>query len=149
MLEIERKYLIQSMDWLSEEVKSRHEIQQAYLFQDTSKSLRIRIKNELAFATLKMGKGISRHEFEYEIPLLDAQEMIQLAQLKCLSKTRYEIYVHEHLWEVDVFHGKYEGLMLAEIELTSANESFVLPAWIGKEVTDDPSYLNANLFKNL
>ena len=149
MLEIERKYLIQSMDWMNEATIAKHEIQQAYLFQDDEKSIRIRVKGTKAFLTIKMGKGISRHEFEYEVALRDANEMIQVAQLKCLQKTRYEVSIQGHTWEIDVFHGKHEGLILAEIELRSSDEEFVLPPWLGEEVTNDPRYLNANLFKSL
>lgn len=149
MLEIERKYLIQSDHWLREGIKAKHEIQQAYLFQEEDKSLRIRLKNNQAFLTIKMGKGISRHEFEYEIPMEEALQMIKAAHLKSLQKTRYEILVDAHVWEVDVFHGKHEGLILAEIELSSEVESFKKPDWIGEEVTNDPRYLNANLFKAL
>lgn len=149
MVEIERKYLIQSDHWLGEKIKAKHEIQQAYLFQEEGKSLRIRLNNNQAFLTIKMGKGISRNEFEYEIPANEAHQMIQAANLKSLQKTRYEIQFDAHIWEVDVFHGKHEGLLLAEIELSSEEESFKLPNWIGVEVTNDPRYLNANLFKAL
>ncbi len=149
MLEIERKYLLKSMDWLSEDVKSTHEIQQAYLFQGEEKSLRIRLKDTRAYLTIKMGKGISRHEFEFEIPQTDAIEMIQVAELKSLRKTRYEIQFYDHIWEIDVFKGKHDGLILAEIELTSEDERFAMPHWLGEEVTHDPNYLNVNLFKTL
>lgn len=149
MLEIERKYLIQSNHWLNEEIIAKHEIQQAYLFQEEEKTLRIRLKNNQAFLTIKMGKGISRDEFEYEIPADDARQMIQAAKLKSLQKTRYEILFDAHVWEVDVFHGLHEGLILAEIELSSEAESFKIPDWIGEEVTNDPRYLNANIFKAL
>jgi CYTH domain-containing protein len=149
MLEIERKYLLESMEWKHEFIQSVTTIKQAYLFEDQGKSLRIRIRAEKAFLTIKMGQGITRNEFEYSIPVCDAEEMIEKAELLCLEKERYVIHCNGHEWEVDVFKGKHEGLVLAEIELTNENDEIEFPSWIGQEVTHDPAYLNVNLFKNL
>lgn len=149
MLEIERKYLLESMDWKSEDIQSVSNIKQAYLFEDLDKSVRIRVRSDQAFLTIKMGKGITRNEFEYLIPVLDAEEMIEKAALLCLEKDRYVIHHKGNDWEIDVFKGKYLGLVLAEIELENENDEIELPSWIGKEVTNDPAYLNVNLFKNL
>jgi adenylate cyclase len=149
MLEIERKYLLESMDWKSEDIQSVSNIKQAYLFEDLDKSVRIRVRSDQAFLTIKMGKGITRNEFEYFIPVLDAEEMIEKAALLCLEKDRYVIHHKGNDWEIDVFKGKYLGLVLAEIELENENDEIELPTWIGKEVTNDPAYLNVNLFKNL
>ncbi|MFM6935501.1 MAG: CYTH domain-containing protein [Flavobacteriales bacterium] len=149
MLEIERKYLLQSIEWEKETILSKSEIKQAYLFEDREKSVRIRVKNQGAFLTIKMGAGMTRYEFEYEIPKEDALQLIEVAKLKCLSKTRYEVQFSGETWEIDVFHGKYEGLILAEIELEAEDHEFNLPPWIGSEVTGDPAYLNVELFKNL
>lgn len=149
MLEIERKYLLESTDWKSEIIQSVTKIKQAYLFEDSYKSVRIRIRAEKAFLTIKMGQGITRNEFEYKIPVSDAEEMIGKAALICLEKERYVVQYKGSDWEIDVFKGKYEGLVLAEIELADENDEIDLPLWIGKEVTNDPSYLNVNLFKNL
>jgi CYTH domain-containing protein len=149
MLEIERKYLLETMDWKEELTQSITNIKQAYLFEDQYKSIRIRIRAEKAFLTIKMGRGITRNEFEYLIPVSDAEEMIEKAALLCLEKDRYVIQYKGNIWEVDVFKGKYKGLVLAEIELDHENDEIELPSWIGKEVTNDPAYLNVNLFKNL
>ncbi len=149
MLEIERKYLLETMDWKKEIIQSITNIKQAYLFEDHEKSVRIRVRSDQAFMTIKMGKGVTRNEFEYSIPVSDAEEMIEKASLLCLEKDRYVIEYQGAIWEIDVFKGKYEGLVLAEIELRDENQEIQLPAWIGEEVTNDPAYLNVNLFKNL
>lgn len=149
MLEIERKYLLETMDWKKEIIQSITNIKQAYLFEDHEKSVRIRVRSDQAFLTIKMGKGVTRNEFEYSIPVCDAEEMIEKAALLCLEKDRFVIEYQDAVWEIDVFKGKYEGLVLAEIELRDENQEIQLPAWIGEEVTNDPAYLNVNLFKNL
>jgi CYTH domain-containing protein len=149
MLEIERKYLLKTMDWKVESIQSVTNIKQAYLFEDQDKSIRIRIRSDKAFLTIKMGQGLTRNEYEYSISVMDAEEMIAKAKLRCLEKIRYVINHQNNLWEIDVFQGKYDGLVLAEIELTSPNEKVDLPTWIGEEVTDNPAYLNVQLFKNL
>ncbi|MEI8116110.1 MAG: CYTH domain-containing protein [Flavobacteriia bacterium] len=149
MLEIERKYLLESMEWKYENILSVTKIKQGYLFEDQGKSVRIRIRADKAFLTIKMGQGITRNEFEYMIPVSDAEEMIEKAALRCLEKDRYVIHYKGNEWEIDVFKGKYEGLVLAEIELADENDEIEFPSWIGQEVTNDPAYLNVNLFKNL
>jgi len=112
--------------------------------------VRIRLKGEKAYLTIKSGaNALSRLEFEYEIPVQDAQEMTSKLDLKTLSKTRYLIPLEGFTWELDVFHGALDGLIVAEIELQSENEVFTFPNWVGKEVTHDASYLNANLIKRL
>jgi adenylate cyclase len=149
MLEIERKYLMKSMDWKSEVIQSVSNIKQAYLFENHNYSVRIRVRADQAFLTIKMGKGVTRNEFEYLIPVSDAEEMIEKAALLCLEKDRYVLNHKGKDWEIDVFKGKYEGLVLAEIELRDEHDEIDLPSWIGEEVTNDPAYLNVNLFKNL
>ncbi|MCX8487109.1 MAG: CYTH domain-containing protein [Crocinitomicaceae bacterium] len=149
MLEIERKYLLETMDWKKEIIQSITNIKQAYLFEDHEKSVRIRVRSDQAFMTIKMGKGVTRNEFEYSIPVSDAEEMIEKASFLCLEKDRYVIEYQGAIWEIDVFKGKYEGLVLAEIELRDENQEIQFPTWIGEEVTNDPAYLNVNLFKNL
>ena len=149
MLEIERKYLLKTMDWKGESIQSATNIKQAYLFEDQDKSLRIRVRSEEAFLTIKMGQGLTRNEYEYAISVEDAEEMIAKANLPCLEKTRYVILHKNNFWEIDVFHGKHNGLILAEIELSSVDEEVELPTWIGEEVTENPAYLNVQLFKNL
>jgi len=149
MLEIERKYLLKTMDWKDEIIQSITNIKQAYLFEDHEKSVRIRVRSDKAFLTIKMGRGLTRNEYEYSISVMDAKEMIAKAELRCLEKIRYVVNHKNNLWEIDVFQGKYDGLVLAEIELASPDEQVELPSWIGEEVTDNPAYLNVELFKNL
>jgi hypothetical protein len=149
MLEIERKYLMKSMDWKSEVIQSVTNIKQAYLFENQDYSVRIRVRSDQAFLTIKMGRGVTRNEFEYLIPVRDAEEMIEKAALLCLEKDRYVLNHKGSDWEIDVFKGKYEGLVLAEIELRDEHDEIDLPSWIGEEVTNDPAYLNVNLFKGL
>jgi CYTH domain-containing protein len=98
---------------------------------------------------LKFGESaLVRSEFEYEIPLVEAEALLRQCS-KVLSKTRFEVVVDSHVWEIDVFHGKLQGLIVAEIELSREDETFVLPDWVGKEVTADKSYLNVNLIERL
>jgi len=110
--------------------------------------VRVRIKGSKGFLTIKGATiGISRSEFEYEIPLVEAQEMIDLFAEKTIEKLRYEIQIGNHLWEIDEFHGKLEGLLLAEIELESENEVFEKPIWTLKDVSTDINYFNAKLIE--
>lgn len=148
MKEIERKFLVEDSSILT--VCSFDEIKQTYLFNELNKSLRIRLKNENAFLTIKGNQvGITRDEFEYQIPKEDAIEMIERFNLKVLSKKRYYLKEHGLTWEIDVFEGKLEGLIVAEIELSHENFDFQIPNWVGEEVTSDPNYLNVELFKKL
>jgi adenylate cyclase len=149
MIEIERKFLVSSNAWKLGFVESETLIRQAYLFDDALKSVRIRIKSDRALLTIKMGKGVARDEFEYDIPMEDAMKMIEGAKLPCLEKTRYVVLNDGDRWEVDVFQGRWSGLILAELELTHEEQSFSIPSWLGEEVTSNPQYLNANLFKQL
>ena len=148
MKEIERKFLVNDLSVIND--CSFDEIRQSYLFNEVEKSLRIRIKNEKAFLTIKgKQKGISRDEFEYEIPKSEAEEMIRVFQLKELSKKRYYKTQGDFTWEIDVFQGKLSGLVVAEVELPTEATVFEIPAWLGEEVTFDKSYLNAELIKRL
>ncbi|MFY7669072.1 MAG: CYTH domain-containing protein [Crocinitomicaceae bacterium] len=148
MKEIERKFLVK--DILVIEGCKFDQIQQTYLFNEPNKSLRVRIKNEFAFLTIKGNQiGITRDEFEYEIPKGEALEIIEKFDLKVLSKKRHYLNFGDLTWEIDVFEGKLSGLIVAEIEIPSENFEFEIPSWIGEEVTYDSSYLNAELFKKL
>lgn len=148
MKEIERKFLVEISELEFIQSHKGIVIKQAYIQNEKESTVRIRIKGEKAYLTIKIGKEtLSRDEFEYQIPLEDVQAIMELMNLKVLSKTRYELMFGNHLWEVDVFEGKLKGLILAEIELISENEFFDKPAWLGKEVTDDPRYLNAKLIE--
>jgi adenylate cyclase len=126
------------------------EITQRYLSVDPDKTIRLRITGKQAFITIKgrpAGKSISRNEWEYPIPLKDAEEMMNICLPGKIVKTRFLVPFSSHTFEVDVFHDKNEGLIIAEIELTSENEEFEIPDWLGEEVTGNPSYYNANLIK--
>jgi adenylate cyclase len=149
-MEIERKFLVKEQLWQGIEKPSPSRIVQAYLVNSAEKNVRIRIKGTKGFLTIKgPTQGISRAEFEYEIPLKDADELISTFAEKVIEKFRYEISFKNHLWEVDVFTGKLEGLYLAEIELNSEDEHFELPDWVGEEVSTDPNYYNSNLINKV
>ncbi|MFT3702534.1 MAG: CYTH domain-containing protein [Agriterribacter sp.] len=145
-LEIERKFLIDHTKWHALQKPEGKLYRQGYLLNDEMKTIRVRVSNEAAFITIK-GKttGVTRSEFEYEIPLTDGIQLLDNFSVSEISKTRYEIYQHSKLWEVDVFHGSNEGLIVAEIELNSETEIFELPDWIIEEVTHDAKYYNSNL----
>jgi adenylate cyclase len=149
-MEIERKFLVNESLWAQLNKPSPKRIQQAYLSNDSNCTVRVRTKGTKGFLTIK-GKsvGISRSEYEYEIPLNDAEKMIAEFCAKVLSKDRYEIQVGKHVWEVDVFDGKLAPLIVAEIELGSEDEIFDLPDWLGKEVSDDVEYFNSRLILKL
>ena len=145
-MEIERKFTIDIEKWNLVNKPKPHKIIQSYLSQNPDCTVRIRIKNDKGFLTIK-GKttGISRSEFEYEIPLSEANQMIETLSEKTLSKDRYNIPFGNHLWEVDVFHGKLEGLIIAEIELSSEDETFEKPEWILEDVSDNIEFYNSRL----
>ena len=145
-IEIERKFLVHKDRFHIPE--NGKKLIQGYIWSDPEKSLRIRISDKQAFLTIKAGIDIlKRSEFEYEIPLSDAKELLSMCDAK-IEKTRYLIPHKSHTWEVDVFHGLNEGLIVAEIELASADEQLNLPDWIAQEVSDDSKYLNVSLIKN-
>jgi adenylate cyclase len=149
-MEIERKFLVKKQLWEAFEKPSPNRIVQAYLLNSAEKTVRIRIKGTKGYLTIKgPTHGISRAEFEYEIPLIDAEELISTFAEKVIEKFRYEISFKNHLWEVDVFTGKLDGLFLAEIELNSEEEHFELPEWVGEEVSTDPNYYNSNLINKV
>lgn len=143
--EIERKYLVDLKKW-SPENKGTH-ILQFYL--SDKPTVRIRIAGVQGFITIKgQTEGVSRAEFEYEIPVDDALDMIKLAIYIPIEKTRYDVVYNDQLFTVDVFEGKNEGLVVAEIEIESENQKIDLPDWIIEEVSYDSNYYNSNLSKN-
>ena len=150
MFEIERKYLVKKDVYsVIDEIKP-HQITQAYLVNEKSKSVRIRIMDDVAFLTIKSDIiGITRKEYEYEIPVNEALSLIESFGLKTLNKKRYKVDFNSKTWEIDVFDENLDGLVLAEIELQSEDEKFDVPEWIGLEVTLNPEYLNANLINRL
>ena len=146
-LEIERKFLV-SGDF-KPLAKKAQRITQGYLSSVPQRTVRVRIKGEQGYITVKgQGSGITRFEWEKEIPVDDARELMELCEPGIIDKTRYLIDEGEHTFEVDEFYGDNEGLIVAEIELSSEDESFVRPHWLGEEVTGDPRYYNSMLMKN-
>ena len=142
--EIERKFLVRSDAFLTQST-SHYEIEQGYLCKDPDKTIRVRIRDTRAFITIKSGKlreGLAKFEWEREIDLADARELMQLCLPDPIVKTRYIV----GRWEIDAFHsGKMKGTYLAEIELRNENEAFDLPEWLGEEVTGLSQYYNANM----
>ena len=146
--EIEKKFLISSDNW--KDLGEGKEYCQGYLSSGTGPSMRIRTIGERGIITVK-GPTVDgkRLEFEYDIPFPDAQEMLEkLCHKPLIEKTRYKIPHEGFIWEVDVFKGENKGLIFAEIELESIDQVFDIPEWIGKEVTGDVRYYNANLVNN-
>ncbi len=147
-LEIERKFLVNAEKLPAQILTGGEKISQGYLCVEPARTVRIRIKGSKGFLTIKSSNvGIVRKEFEYEIPLDDAQELLKLCAPNVLKKVRYKVEYVGKIWEVDIFSGRHEGLILAEVELNSADEFVDLPNWIEKEVSDDPRYFNSNLTK--
>lgn len=145
-VEIERKYLVTGNGWKTVEPVN---LRQGYLNTDKSRTVRVRIAGPDAFLTVKgLTAGISRAEFEYAIPLEDAQALLLLCSDSIIEKRRYVITVGELVWEVDEFYGANEGLLVAEVELSSETQSVPLPEWVGNEVSSDPRYYNSSLALN-
>ena len=145
-LEIERKFLVDKKKLPAQILKGGVKILQGYLCIEPARTIRVRIKGEHGFLTIKSANvGIVRQEFEYEIPLDDAQELLKLCESKILEKVRYKIEHAGKIFEVDVFGGRNAGLILAEVELATADEKIILPDWIGEEVSENPRYFNSNL----
>lgn len=145
-IEIERKFLVDSDDW-KKEVSDAIPIRQGYISSDAERTVRVRIWGDSGkFAIKSKPKNATRLEFEYDIPKSDALEMLDtLCSFPQIQKTRFLIPRGKHIWEVDVFEGHNQGLILAEIELSSEDEEFEKPAWLGKEVTLDFRYSNSYL----
>jgi CYTH domain-containing protein len=144
-VEIERKFLLKSDAWrsLGRPVLYR----QGYLNRSKERTVRVRTAGEKGFLTLKgISSGAKRTEYEYEIPLADADAVLNdLAEKPIIEKTRYRIEYKGLFWEIDEFSGENQGLILAEVELDSEDQAIELPPWIGEEVTHDPRYYNSNL----
>ena len=146
--EIERKYLVDNGIW-SPGGKGLT-IRQGFIPVSGHTAVRIRITGKEAYLTIKgPSNGPERSEFEYSIPLSDAETMLEeLCERPLIDKIRYQVEFSGNTWEVDVFHGENEGLIIAEIELKMPDQQITLPAWVLKEVTDDPRYFNVNLTKH-
>ncbi len=147
MIEIERKFLVLNTDFIDLAV-TQNRIVQGYLNSNPERTVRVRIKGEKGFLTIK-GKGndsgTTRLEWETEIPLAEAEKLLSLCENGVIDKTRYEIPSDQHTYEVDIFAGDNKGLIMAEIELESETEPFEKPHWLGQEVTGDERYYNAYL----
>lgn len=147
-IETERKFLVKGE--FRHLAAGKEEIVQTYLTIDQDKTIRLRAIDDKAFITIKSrpkANSISRNEWEFEIPVEDAREMMAISLPGRIVKTRYLIPAGRHTFEVDVFHDKNEGLIVAEIELQTEDEVFDKPEWLGQEVTGQPQYYNANLIK--
>jgi adenylate cyclase len=143
-LEIERKFIVDTTKWSPADRGTK--LIQAYLGLAPNPTVRIRIAGEKAFLTIKgRSQTISRPEFEYEVPVYDAQEMLKLTISNPVEKTRYEVMHEGFLWEIDVFSGKNSGLVMAEIELESEDQAFSQPDWLLEEVSADGRYYNSYL----
>lgn len=145
-MEIERKFLVINDDWRHFVGKSSR-MRQGYLNQSGNASVRVRCDAERAWINIKSARlGMQRQEFEYEIPRVDAEEILEsLAGKPLIEKTRHFAEIGAHTWEIDEFEGPNAGLVVAEIELGEADEFFERPAWIGAEVTQDARYYNTSL----
>ncbi len=141
--EIERKYLVIGGQW-KQEMPVR--ICQGYLNSDKERTVRVRLEGDKATLAVKgLNRGVTRSEYEYSIPVADAVELLKMCQGPLLEKNRHAVFFDGLQWEVDEFLGENEGLIVAEVELTSADQSFNCPQWLGLEVTEDPRYCNSNL----
>lgn len=145
--EIERKFLVQGTSWQND---AGTLIRQGYLHNESDATVRVRTKGERAYLTIKGDTtGITRLEFEYEIPLVEANQILdELCQEPLIEKVRYETNLDGYTWEIDEFLGENAGLVVAEIELDDESQEFPKPEWLGKEVSEDMRYQNANLVRN-
>lgn len=145
-LEIERKFLVNHVKWAATEKPKAEFYRQGYLLTDPNKTIRVRATDTKGFITIKgKSEGATRAEFEYEIPKEEAIQLLDMFAVSDLTKYRYKTVFAEKLWEVDVFLGENEGLIMAEIELSSEDEIFDLPDWVMEEVTGEKKYYNSNL----
>lgn len=146
-LEIERKFLVLN-DSYKQEAFSHSHIIQGYICSERGRTVRIRIRDDRAYITIKgpsMDGGLSRYEFEQEIPLEDGLNLMKICEPGIIDKVRWLVKCGEHIFEVDEFFGKNEGLVIAEVELKSADDNPKIPDFIGKEVTGDRRYYNSQL----
>ena len=148
--EIERKFLVLDDSYKHEAFASYH-IQQGYICSERGRTVRVRIRDHQAFLTIKgpsLDGGLSRSEFEYEIPVEDAKQLMTLCEPGIIDKTRWLVKSGEHTFEVDEFHGENAPLVMAEVELKTPAETPKIPHFIGKEVTGDRRYYNSQLRRN-
>ncbi|MBI1421905.1 MAG: CYTH domain-containing protein [Gammaproteobacteria bacterium] len=148
-IEIERKFLLRDDRWRAQ-ADAGTQYRQGYLIGAKQASVRVRIEGDKAFLNIKsMTLGVRRHEYQYAIPVAEANELLDtLCEKPLVEKTRYIVDYADHRWEIDVFAGANAGLVVAEVELQSEHESLEVPPWAGIEVSDDPRYYNVNLVKH-
>lgn len=149
MIEIERKFLVTSDSYKTEAFKQSR-IVQGFLSTDKQRTVRVRIQGNQGFLTIKgetSSNGLSRFEWEKDISIMDAENLLKICEKGIIDKIRYEVKVGNHIFEVDEFYGDNKGLVIAEIELESEKEIYEKPNWIGAEVTGDIRYYNAQLSK--
>ena len=149
-LEIERKFLVKDDSFKSLAYHSSR-IAQGYICSSRGRTVRVRIRDEKAYLTIKGPadvKGLGRYEWEKEIPLDEGKELMKLCEPGMIDKTRYLVKSGKHIFEVDEFYGENEGLTIAEVELSSEDEAYEKPDFIGEEVTGDVRYYNSFLMKN-
>lgn len=144
--EIERKFLVATSSWRSQ-IRRQFEIAQGYLSTDADRTIRVRICDEQGLLTIKgRPQGLVRREFEYDIPVEDARQLLaEFCDGHPIQKRRHEVDVGDHVWEIDVFSGANAGLVLAEVELEYPDEAIEIPPWVGDEVTGDVRYYNSRL----
>jgi adenylate cyclase len=146
--ETERKFLVEG-DYRADVTESSR-IVQGYLSSVAERTVRVRIRGERGYLTIKgvgNDSGLSRYEWEREIPLAEAEELLPLCEPGVIDKTRHLVPVGDHVYEVDEFHGENAGLVVAEIELADESETFEKPAWLGREVSGEVAYYNAMLMR--
>jgi len=149
-VEIERKFLVKN-EHFKKAAHKETRIIQGYLSTVPERTVRVRLKGEMAFLTIKgisNESGLSRYEWEKEIPAAEAKELLAICQPGIIDKTRYLVTQNEHVYEIDEFYGENLGLTVAEIELTSEDEAYIKPDWLGEEVTGDVKYYNSMLMSN-
>lgn len=147
MVEIERKFLVKNLDFIAQSQRN-YVIKQGFLNTHPDRTVRVRITGNQGFLAVKgrsNPSGLTRFEWEIEIPSQEAEELLALCESSIIRKTRYLVPVGKHTFEIDVFHGENEGLILAEIELQSEDEIYEKPEWLGLEVTGDSRYYNSYL----
>ena len=144
-LEIERKFKVANAGWQDSVTRSTC-LRQGYLSTKPEATVRVRLENGVGTLTIKSKtRGISRSEFEYDIPSSEVTQLLQLCEGPLIEKIRHLVIIGEHTWEIDEFSGDNQGLIIAEIELSSEDESFKKPGWLGKEVSHDARYYNSSL----
>jgi CYTH domain-containing protein len=144
--EIERKFLAKEGNWRN---KKGIEYRQGYLNSTKERIVRVRTLDDKGFLTVKgLTVGATRLEFEYEIPQQDADAMLEICEKPLIEKIRHKVKAGNLVWEIDVFGGENQGLIVAEVELESEDQKFIKPDWVGQEVTGNPRYFNSNLIKN-